>query len=391
MDTVIKKAAFILTTVLLSSCGVQFMQLSLDSEVEERSTTKRDFKDWGIFSDSTTDVWGFDESECLKMEELNDQVAEGTKALALNWDRSTCDWTGFGIGWDAWEPKDIGDYMEFGNLEFKLRSKGKEARIPTMVFILEDYNGTMSASVMRAKHLSTFPITDQWQNVKIPLSTFPVEKDGIDLSIIKQLVVELQGNGEFFIDDIAIRPKKAAGDNSKGSGSSVYVQDRIPEEIFTENFNNVWGLGKWTCRNYDISAKASFEGSNSVRMIWDDSEGECKWMEWGTNWAQWKAIDLSEKADEISIDFKILSPGDEYSGGLSVVLESYEGARFEMAVNPDMLVFNNKKENWASVSIPVSALKGQESANVLKRIKQIIFKAEGKGEVYIDSIYLKSK
>ena len=90
-----------------------------------------------------------------------------------------------------------------------------------MIFLLEDYATTMTAAALRAGYMESYPLNEEWRTVTVPMSDFPAAKDGIDLTNIKQMVIELQGAGNVMIDDFKIVPLEDVKEN--GGKPGVFV------------------------------------------------------------------------------------------------------------------------------------------------------------------------
>jgi hypothetical protein len=134
--------------------------------------------------------------------------------------------------------------MEKGSIDFYIRAiKGKQF-IPTLIFLLEDYSGVQTAALLKAKHLSNYPINEEWQKVSIPLSTFlQASKPLSDFSNIKSLNIECQGEGAFLIDKIEIGGTNERNGSNKKFGSGI--TQKFPAPIFKDALPYGWGFGNY--------------------------------------------------------------------------------------------------------------------------------------------------
>ena len=138
---------------LFTGCEVSFKTLTLDDNlpVPKPIVGLGDFTATTIFKNSMNDVWE-SEFECETVA-ATAVASEGEQALKVEWDRGGCEWAGFGSGWDAWQPKDLSEIMDKAAVEFKIRSVEGEANIPLIIFLLEDYGGTMCAAHANGKRV----------------------------------------------------------------------------------------------------------------------------------------------------------------------------------------------------------------------------------------------
>ncbi|MCB0683938.1 MAG: hypothetical protein KDC32_23980, partial [Saprospiraceae bacterium] len=128
--------------------------------------------------------------------------------------------------------------------------EGKMFGLP-IVLTLEDYSGGQSYSYTGNKYFERSLIDEQWQRVVVPLATFNIEKDGLDATNVKQLMMELQQSGRVYLDDIRLifyepEPQKP-----------WLVEEPLPDplalpiQLFGDAFlnNNGWGLIADECQD----------------------------------------------------------------------------------------------------------------------------------------------
>jgi hypothetical protein len=387
-----RKSYYILTLICmlgLYSCDVSFKTLTLEdpkAQYFKPIVGLGDFKSTDVFSNSAQDVWGIEKDDCKDIQLVSDPVYSGGSAISLEWNRYACDWAGMGIGWDGYAGKDLSSIMDLGAFQFKLRSIKGETTIPTIIFLLEDYSGTFCAAVFGSAALESYPINETWQTATIPLSLFPAEEDGLDVSNIKQLVMELQGLGAIMIDEMKIveyHPKNIAGKKVLPP-SNVKLQ--TPAIVFEDAFKNVWGLAKMECRNYSLSTEKPNSGSTCVHMKWQDQK-DCQWMEWGTSWTEWKGVDMDNALQDGILEFYVrTSEIIRADLPLQVGFQSYNGATTYVSLKSDYSAQKQYGMEWTKVHVPLSAFTWEKDNANPKNVKQLVFKGKEQGDLFIDDI-----
>ena len=188
-----------------------FLQVKTQNLYDEMPVDKNDningFKELVIFGDDLDNtVWASPEKQCVTMTKELTQIHSGTAALHVKWDKVTggCKWIGLGFGWNNWQPKDMGEIIGEAAIQFQVKSaKGSFSNLP-VAFALEDYTGVQSYYGFN-KTLVQGDFTDTaWRTVTIPLRNFPFEGNDADVSKIKQFMIQLEGDGDIYLDDIQI-------------------------------------------------------------------------------------------------------------------------------------------------------------------------------------------
>lgn len=165
------------------------------------------FKELTIFADEMDNtVWASPEKQCVQMKKETTQTFAGTTALHLTWDKVTggCNWIGIGFGWNAWLSKDMSEVVNEAAIQFKVKSaKGSFTNLP-VAFAIEDYTGVQSYYGY-TKELASGEFNETtWQTVTIPLKNFPFERNDADLSKVKQFMIQLEGDGDIYLDEVRI-------------------------------------------------------------------------------------------------------------------------------------------------------------------------------------------
>jgi len=384
-----------LVATLLSGC-VQFKEASLYVG-EERlppSVAPSNIKlliEPVIFANSAKDVWGLEKNACLEGSLISDMVHSGTKAIKLNWNRSApgCTWAGIGIGWDSYAGKDLSEVMDHAAIQMHVRSqKGKMFGLP-FVLTLEDYSGGMGFCYTANKYFERTAIDENWQKVIVPLRDFDIQIENLDVTNIKQLMIELQQSGAVYIDDIELilyTPEPTAPWMKE---EKLPDPTALPIVLFENQFinNHGWGMMKDECRNLAI-----IDGNNQrgkvIQAKWNASETTCHALSFGVSWNKWFPTDITSilSRAEIYFELKLLNSKANESLSIQVGMEDYDRQKSFVTVQRNQLNSSPSNDDWTKIQIPLSALQGNAD---LKRVKHMYFSLEGSGDVLFDSIQIR--
>lgn len=203
----------LLVSGIASGCSStqSFVQVQ-NKELYDVATTEDNlsidgFKDVVIFADNMDNtVWVSPEKNCVTMTKESVNTFSGTTALHIKWDKIAggCKWIGMGFGWNDWLAKDMVDVVDVASIQFQVKAvKGSFTNLP-VAFAIEDYTGVQSYYGFNAT-LVQGAFTDQaWRTVTIPLSNFPFQRNDADLAKVKQFMIQLEGDGDIYLDDIRI-------------------------------------------------------------------------------------------------------------------------------------------------------------------------------------------
>lgn len=151
-------------------------------------------------------VWVSPETQCVTMKTEYKEVFADKASLHVKWDKvgGGCKWIGIGFGWNNWMAKDMLDVTEVAAVQFQVKSaKGSFSNLP-VAFAFEDYSG-IQTFVGYNKNLSKGDFNENsWTTVTIPLSKFDFEKDNFDIEKVKQFMIQLEGDGDIYLDNIKI-------------------------------------------------------------------------------------------------------------------------------------------------------------------------------------------
>ena len=165
----------------------------------------RGFTQTTIFDGSLADFWTSEGSNCVSGKITADANSQN---LLVKWNQggSDCDWVGMGFGWDSWSGKDLGYVADTLALELTVRSTSEPFTNIPWAFCLEDYSGGQAWMGFNKGFLEDKSIGKEWSKVTVPLQLFPYEEFDVDLTNIKQLLIQMFSGGEIEIQSIQLIP-----------------------------------------------------------------------------------------------------------------------------------------------------------------------------------------
>jgi hypothetical protein len=380
--------------VLSVGCGLTWETVSLEDERVVREAARPqeglgDFRLTDVFRDAARDAWGLEKDGCKDLRWVTEPTYAGGGALRLEWQPGGCKWTGMGIGWAGWQGKDLRDAMEDGALRFRIRAIEGTTHVPLIIFLLEDYSGVMSSSVFGTHCLERYPLDDQWQEAVLPLSTFNWKQQGCDISNIKQLVLELQGDGAVYIDEMEIVPyvpRVVPGRNDFPPSVAPLFEGITV--VFEDYLAHGWGWGDLSSRNFQLEASGGAEGSAALHLQWRPAGEKDRHRRMGMSWTAWRGVDF-RSAPEAQLRFLIRSGADTLPvEGLRVGWEGWDGAVTTVPVDFTRLQGSRIDGQWRWVTVPLKDFPFAQDRVDPARIRQLIFEVspETSGDVWIDQI-----
>lgn len=209
-----KKQIILPLMFLLAACTSSkhsFVQLQskelYDTPEVIDSTSINGFKNTLIYADDlSNEIWVSPEKQCVTMEKNSQFAYSGNASLHLKWDKVTngCKWIGLGFGWSNWQSKDMNEVIAESAIQMKVRSfKGSFSNLP-VAFAIEDYTGVQTYYGFNASLASGLFNDQTWTTVTIPLKNFPFERNDADVGKVKQFMIQLEGDGDIYLDDIRI-------------------------------------------------------------------------------------------------------------------------------------------------------------------------------------------
>jgi len=290
----------------------------------------------------------------------------------------TCEWIGMGIGWDGWQGKDLSGIVNNAAIEFMARVDGYAIYNIPIVFILEDYSANQCYATAGYLGIEGGEITNKWSKVIVPLSAFSYQTNNIDLTNIKQLLLQCYDKVDIYIDDIKIIEHKHS--YKKISSSSLSIKDTVlPIDIFSEKLNSAFGVNNNYCQNIKISSDSDYSKGNYIDVDIDNEK--CNWNKLGISWNDWLYSDLSKSIYGVYLEFDIKI--DKFSRP-KIFIEDYSGMKMDV----DLLKYltSEKTNNWQKVKIPMKDFPIKKSGIDLKRIKNISFNFANNDKLKIDNI-----
>ena len=290
----------------------------------------------------------------------------------------TCEWIGMGIGWDGWQGKDLSGIVNNAAIEFMARVSGDAIYNIPIVFILEDYSANQCFATAGYLGIEAGEITNKWSKVIVPLSTFSYQVNKIDLTNIKQLLLQCYDKVDIYIDDIKIVEHKH--NYKKISSTSLTVKDTaLPIDIFSEKLNSAFGVNNNYCQNIKLSSDSDYTKGNYIDINIDNDK--CSWNKIGISWNDWLYSDLSKSIYGVYLEFDIKI--DKFSSP-KIFIEDYNGKK--MALNLLKYIKEEKTNNWQKIKISLKDFPIKKSEIDLKRIKNISFDFSDKDKLKIDNI-----
>jgi hypothetical protein len=161
----------------------------------------------------STEVWHTQNPSCIQVNGETGSASNGANNMRIQWDKpgGGCDWVGMGIGWAGWSGKDFSQITTSAAIAFDVRSlTGPMKGLPWAIGF-EDFNGEQAWTGFSPSMIEGKVITDQWTTVRVPLENFPFEARDVDVSSIKQVIMQFESSGTVSMDNIRIEPFKSRG------------------------------------------------------------------------------------------------------------------------------------------------------------------------------------
>jgi hypothetical protein len=356
---------FLVGCVQFQPIGVYDIVPEINSEQQER-----------IFFDETKGLLWTNLANCG---ELSVVRKEDNNVLLLDWNKVDCDWVGFGNSWSAFVADDISEIYQSSAITFKIKAVGSPQNSVAFVIGLDDYAGG-SSYVFTHSNLYADKLVisnDEWTTYYMPLWDYDFSEAGVDPYGIKQMVIQLEGSGKVFLDDIQVIPftkeqyQQMLSDveNSKEKGNPN-------QEIYPANLAEMaWGTGKTDCQILE-----------EKDMVIDWSWSDCKeWKAWGINWTDWYAFSLRGIVDETELHLQIGADSSPFE----LTLEDFNGHKSTVQMMDYIKVYVN--DTVVSVTIPLTDFKINEKEFVVDRMKQLEFTGVDAGNAKIYNIKLSEK
>jgi hypothetical protein len=254
-----------------------------------------------------------------------------------------------------------------------------------LIFLLEDYAGVQSATVLKASQLSHYPIDEEWQKVSIPLQSFlKSAKPLCDFINIKSLNVECQGEGAFLIDKIEIGGTNSTDKSNKKFG--VATTQSFPATIFHDELPFAWGLGEYKGKTILLNNNKTFAGNQSIYLKWNEQESGKQTRKIGMNWEHWQAISFPDSLKNYSLRFYLSSAEINANKNLNIGFESYNGKNVMIPIKQAYITSLQNNKDWQMVNIPFTEFDFSKEGFDITRFKQLIIEFNKSGELWLDEI-----
>lgn len=292
---------------------------------------------------------------------------DGNNVISLDWNKIDCDWVGFGNSWSNFMSDDISEIIKTHAITFRVKALESEQKSVPFVIGLEDYSGG-SSYVFSSLDLfgdDLIVSNQKWTNFYMPLSFYDFSMQGVDLYGIKQMIVQLEGSGKLYIDDIKVIPfgkEKYASllesvENLKPKG--------IPnQKIFPGNFEDMaWGTGVTNCQILESKNKV-------INWQWNNCS---EWKKWGINWNNWYAFNLRGIEQKTNFYLSISKNHSDFD----ISIEDFKGKRHTISIANYQP--SSKNDSIVNYSIPLSDFNLIEKGFTLDQMKQFEFFGQESG------------
>ena len=286
-----------------------------------------------------------------------------------------CEWIGMGIGWDGWQGKDMSNIMGGAAIEFVARVEHDHITSLPVVFILEDYSENQCYATANYLGIDGGKITRSWTKVVVPLQSFSYVKNKIDLTNVKQLLLQCYDATDVFIDNMKI---VKYNHNYERLEDNLTVYDSIsPINIYSNSLRGSWGVDIKKCSGFSTETV----NSNSYISI-DTDSSNCDWLDFGISWNNWLYTDISKSIKKLNLVFDLKATRAK---SFVVSFEDYTGKKLSYEIKKNDIKEDNE---WGQIKIPLSHFPIRKSQIDLTKIKQIHFAFNYNAEMSIDNIKL---
>jgi len=339
-----------------------------------------DYSSISISSEKLADTVKVDVKYDLPVVKVKDKKGIEKNSLHIKTDKPpACEWIGMGIGWDGWQGKDLSAIISNAAIEFMARVDGDSIYNIPIVFILEDYSANQCYATAGYLGIEGGAVTKKWTRVIVPLPTFSYQTNNIDLTNIKQLLLQCYDKVDIYIDDMKIIPHEH---NYKKVSTSLTVKEAdLPINVFSEELSSAWGISNDYCGNIKLSSDVNYSGGKFIDI--DIDKTKCNWKEFGISWNDWLYTDLSSSIYGVCLEFEVNVYNDE---GTRIIFEDYNGKKISIDLRSYINV--NKLQKWEKIRIPMRHFPIRKSGINFKKIKNIIFSFGDKTKLKLDNIKL---
>lgn len=297
-------------------------------------------------------------SECLTIEAVH--VEMNTPSMLWSWNKNAadCGWMGIGFGWDGWTGKDLSAVVDKAAIQLKVRSKKGVLKSLPLAASLEDFGGNQVWIGFNSKVMPLDGVKDnEWSFVTLPLADFEWENaQYMDISNVKQLIVQFEGSGDLFVSEIKIIPFKGGG--NKRIETKIYKEAGIVVDGDASDMS--WqSIKSNTFSNYNFKLLAdddkfyflvemplikAFKNSKKLEEVWNGD-----------------ALEFAFSTRESDLKKRVfLNSSDRHFGVNLNSFQAWDWTQQKELMHLEVAVSNNNSSTTVELAIPFSDL-GMES------------------------------
>ncbi|MEJ6734655.1 MAG: hypothetical protein QNK68_05195 [Flavobacteriales bacterium] len=325
-----------------------------------------------FFDDSRGELW----SNLKTCGTLEIENLEGNNVVSLDWNKTDCDWVGFGNSWSNFMADDISGIIETHAISFKVMAVDSDQKSVPFVVGMEDYSG---GSSYYFSHLNLFGddliVSNQkWTTFYMPFTFYDFSVQGVDPFGIKQMIIQLEGSGKLYLDDIKVVP--FSKDQYAAMLENVELlnpKGNPNQNIFPGNFEDMaWGTGQTNCQKL-------MSENEVINWQWNNCS---EWKKWGINWNNWYAFSLRGIVEKTNLQLSVSKNHSVFD----ISLEDFKGKRETISVADYQA--KDRNDSIVTYTIPLSEFKLIEKDFALDQMKQFEFFGQESGFASIYEIKL---
>ena len=189
--------------------------------------------------------------------------------------------------------------IETHAISFKVMAVDYDQKSVPFVVGMEDYSG---GSSYYFSHLNLFGddliVSNQkWTTFYMPFTFYDFSVQGVDPSGIKQMIIQLEGSGKLFLDDIKVVPFSKDQYAAMLENVELLKPKGNPNQnIFPGNFEDMaWGTGQTNCQKL-------MSENEVINWQWNNCS---EWKKWGINWNNWYAFSLRGIVEKTNLQLSV--------------------------------------------------------------------------------------
>jgi len=343
-----------LVALLFLTACVEFKPIAV-YDIEPKQDNSQQEK---VFFDEGMGMMWLNLKECAELKIVEE---DNSNVILLDWNKLGCDWVGFGNSWSNFIADDISDNLQNTAISFRVKAVETEQKSIPFVIGLEDYSGGNDYVFSDFKSFADkLSITkDEWTTINMPLSNYDFSYDGVDPTNIKQMIIQLEGAGKVYLDDIKLIPFTTEQYQQMLANVEAMKPVGNPNQlIYPSNFQELaWNIGKNECHEL-------VEVEQKIYWKWND----CNYYNrWGFNWNNWYAFNLRGIEDKTALQLKVSA---NYSP-FAISIEDFNGKSSEL--NVENYTPQSVSDSVSVLEIPLADFDLSAKEFALDRMKQFQF------------------